>query len=47
MEVVDEPSVELMHLRIRGTFKSRTRWWLLHSALCNGPIDIGRTTVRH
>ena len=47
MEVVDEPSVELMHLRVREMIKSRTRWWLLHSAQCSEPIEIGRTTVRH
>ena len=32
MQVVDEPSIGLVYLRIREMIEPRIRWWLLHSA---------------
>ncbi len=47
MQVVDEPSIGLMYLRIRELIEPRIRWWLLHSARRGEPIDVGRTTAHN
>jgi len=55
MQVMDEPSVGLVHLGISEMIESRTRWWLVYFARCGEPIDgtgrsnsgVGRTTVHH
>jgi hypothetical protein len=39
MQIVDEPSVGAVHLRVRETIESRTRRWFLHSAGSGDLID--------